>query len=156
MAPSGRAVGAARRYLARYRSPRQSGRADRGRPGGNGGERPTGSAGPVAIGAAGAVLVGLGGSGLVGWYTHDLSLLQLYPGWEPMVYDTALGLVLVGLALFGLALRRDAWALPAAAYATVVGALGCAEALTGRGMGIDQLFLRAWTVAPGRRRAGCH
>jgi diguanylate cyclase (GGDEF)-like protein len=57
--------------------------------------------------------------------------------------------VLVGSALLALAGGHRLWAVPGAAFAVVQGGLNLLEAVTGRNVGIDQLFFRAWAVTPG-------
>jgi diguanylate cyclase (GGDEF)-like protein/PAS domain S-box-containing protein len=87
--------------------------------------------------------------GLFGWYTHRLVLLQVHAGWNPIAYNSALALVLVGSSLLAMALGRWAWALPGAACSLFLGAVSFTEAMTGHALGIDQLFLHAWAVVPG-------
>lgn len=43
---------------------------------------------------------------LIGWYTHNLTLLQISPNFIPMHYHTALGFLLCGLGLLAVALGR--------------------------------------------------
>jgi diguanylate cyclase (GGDEF)-like protein len=101
------------------------------------------------VGVAGTVLAVMGAVVVGGWYSHDLSLMRFYAGWEPTMFNAALGLVLVGAGLAALALGRPLWALPGAVYATAMGALTCSEVVIGRGTGMDQLFFHAWTAVPG-------
>ena len=118
-------------------------------PRGTGAAGPSSELGTALVALAGILPAGLGAMALAGWYGHDLVLLRVDEGWSPIVYNEALDLALVGLALLALAAGWRRWALPAAVYAIAIGALSCAEAVTGRSLGIDQLFMHAWVAASG-------
>jgi diguanylate cyclase (GGDEF)-like protein/PAS domain S-box-containing protein len=92
----------------------------------------------------------LGGLGLVGWHAHDAALLEVHAGWGPIAYNSALSLVAGGSSLLALAVGRRVLALPGGIFVAVLGGLACVETLSGRAMGVDQLFVHAWVVAPGR------
>lgn len=57
----------------------------------------------LAVGIA-STLLGL--VVLTGWYTHNLTLLQISPNFIPMHYHTALGFLLCGLGLLAVALGK--------------------------------------------------
>jgi hypothetical protein len=86
---------------------------------------------------------------IFGWYTHCLVLLRWQAGMNPIVFDSALALALLGFSLLALAAGRRRWVFPGAAGTAVIGLLSCAEIFSGRSLGIDQAFVRAWAVAPG-------
>ena len=94
---------------------------------------------------------------LVGWYTHNQRLLHVYPTFVAMAYNTALGFLLCGLGVLSIALRRARFALFGSLYGLLMGSLTLSEYLFGWNLGIDQLFLRAYTwsgvTAPGRMAA---
>jgi hypothetical protein len=56
---------------------------------------------------AGAMSMLLGAIVLVGWYTHNVTLIQINAAFVPMQYNTALGFLLSGMALLLLTLDRD-------------------------------------------------
>ena len=57
--------------------------------------------------AAGITSTLLGLVVLTGWYTHNLTLLQISPNFIPMHYHTALGFLLCGLGLLAIAWGRS-------------------------------------------------
>lgn len=99
------------------------------------------------------VLVGT--SVLVGWFANIAWLRDLHPGWVSMKPNTALCLVLLGLALG--TTDRPRWAIVRQAAVSLVGAIGAltvTEWIFGLNIGLDELIHRdvasAVTAAPGR------
>ncbi|HET9656838.1 MAG TPA: EAL domain-containing protein [Kineosporiaceae bacterium] len=76
-------------------------------------------------------------------------VLRPAPGAWPIAFDTGLGLALTGATVAGLALGRALWVMVAGCYDLVVGGLTILEHLTGRDLGIDQLFVGAYLAPPG-------
>ncbi|MDH3976475.1 MAG: hypothetical protein OEV42_19605, partial [Deltaproteobacteria bacterium] len=52
----------------------------------------------VAI-VSGVISITLGLTVLIGWYTGAVILIQVYPAFVPMQYNTALGFLLSGTAI---------------------------------------------------------
>jgi len=67
---------------------------------------------------AGALSVVLGAAVLVGWHAGIEPLLQIYPGFTPMAYNTAISFVGVGVAFLAMAFVRR-W--PSRLFAGVAG-----------------------------------
>ena len=91
---------------------------------------------------------------LLGWYTHNVTLIQVSPTFVPMQYNTALGFLVCGMGLI-LAVRASAkGALAFGALAAMIGVLTLVEYVFGVDLGIDQLLMEHYvTVAtsnPGR------
>ncbi len=95
----------------------------------------------------GGLAAGVGFLVLVGWHTHNLALLHLHPTFVAMAYNAALGFFLSGIGLTALTLRRPRFAIPAGVYGVVFGVLTLGEYLFGCDFHIDELFMRAYTVA---------
>jgi PAS domain S-box-containing protein len=96
----------------------------------------------------------LGLAVLVGWYTRDATLIQVAPTLVPMQYNTALSFVLNGLGLIALTLGWSRLAAICGAVVAVIGGLTLIEYLFDISLGIDQLFVTAYTTvgtsSPGR------
>ena len=109
---------------------------------------------PAAPRWPGLVVAGLGASGMLGWVLGLPQLVTLLPGGSPMVFNTALGLLVTGLSLVALLRGFGRTARTGAAIVLVLGALTLAQFPLGIDLGVDQLF---WTQrldvpvsAPGR------
>jgi signal transduction histidine kinase/CheY-like chemotaxis protein len=107
----------------------------------------------VSVALAGGTLL-LGLVVLFGWYTGNRTLVQILPQFVPMQYNTALGFVLSGGALLGLALGRARPGIAAGAAAAGIGALTLFQYVTGVDLGIDELLMdhnvTTETSSPGR------
>jgi PAS domain S-box-containing protein len=107
----------------------------------------------VAV-VAGGLSATMGLLALIGWHTHIAILVQGRPSSAAMVYNTALGLFLSGMAVVSLALGRPRVALAGSFYGVVVGLLTIIEYLFRLNLGIDQLLMNAYIVTgnahPGR------
>ena len=107
----------------------------------------------VSVALAGATLL-LGLVVLFGWYTGNRTLVQILPQFVPMQYNTALGFVLSGGALLGLALGRTRPGIAAGAAAAGIGALTLFQYVAGVDLGIDELLMdhnvTTETSSPGR------
>ncbi len=73
----------------------------------------------------------LGLAVLAGWHTHDLRLLQVYPGFVAMAYNTALGFSLSGAALLGALFGRPRLAAIGSGIVALIGLLTLSEYLSG-------------------------
>ena len=108
-----------------------------------------------ALTLLGALLTtALGGVVMVGWYAHLIPLIQVHPAWVPMQFNTALGFVQLGLALFSIHFRYSTLTKVLAIVVVILGGLTLSQYLTGLSLGIDQLFMEhyitARTISPGR------
>ena len=108
----------------------------------------------VGVWTAGGLVSALGAVVLTGWYAHSVILIQIYPVFVPMQYNTALGFLLSGLGLLALAADRQRWAIAFGAIAGAIGLLTLIEYLFGVDLGIDQLMMEHYvtvkTSHPGR------
>jgi len=97
----------------------------------------------------------LGSVVIAGWYTHNHSLIQVYPNFVPMQYNTALGFALGAMGLL-LALTSSYQHVTTFVGAAVllIGALTLIEYLFAIELHIDQLFMEHYifekTSHPGR------
>jgi len=102
----------------------------------------------------GTLAILLGFVVLVGWATHATFLFQLAPNMAPMHRDTAVGLVMSGLALLGVATRKPRIAFIGSAIAAILGAATLLEYLLHANFGIDELlgagYVTAQSSDPGR------
>ena len=91
---------------------------------------------------------------IIGWYAHIIALIQVYPAWVPMQFNTALGFIGVGLALLSLQWRDATPTKVLALLILILGGLTLSEYLMGMSWGIDQLFMKHYitvnTMSPGR------
>jgi diguanylate cyclase (GGDEF)-like protein len=91
---------------------------------------------------------------IIGWYTHVVALIQVYPAWVPMQFNTALGFICLGLALLSLHFRYATPTKVLALLILILGSLTLSQYLTGISWGIDQLFMKHYitvnTISPGR------
>ena len=91
---------------------------------------------------AAAAMAATGGTVIAGWMTSARALVTLGPGVGPMVFNTALGFILVGGALFALAAGRSGWVRVGGVAAAILGGATLLEYLTGRSLGLDEFFWR--------------
>ena len=103
---------------------------------------------------AGILSLALGAIVLLGWYLHEPALIQVNPAFVPMQYNTALGFVLGGLALMGLAWPWSRVAWVTGIIVLLTGGLTLIEYGFGIDLHIDQLFMEHYidlkTSNPGR------
>jgi signal transduction histidine kinase/sensor domain CHASE-containing protein len=103
---------------------------------------------------AGGATAALGLAVLVGWHLHNASILQLRPSFAPMQYNAALCFVLCGTGLLALTQGWRHVTMACSAVAMLIGLLTFGEYLLDVDLGIDQLFLKAFTTIqtshPGR------
>lgn len=111
--------------------------------------------GAQAVGDVTGVLVTLiGGTVIYGWLAREPRLIQLSPEQVPMQFNTALGLVMLGLTLLLVRTRWRAFAYVTVAVVLVLGGLNVAQYLLDRSLGIDTLLFDPWLTlgvdVPGR------
>ena len=107
----------------------------------------------VRVSAAGTLVGGLlcaaiGVMVMVAWLARATVVLR-FGSQNPMAFDTALALAVTGAALvLVLAARRPWAALVAGVFDMALGLAVLAEYLLGRGLGIDQLIVKAYVSGP--------
>lgn len=103
---------------------------------------------------AGALSMLLGAIVLVGWYSHDVTLIQINAAFVPMQYNTALGFLLSGIALLLLTSGRDQIAGIPGLAVLLIGGIALIEYIGGVNLYLDQLFMEHYvtvkTSHPGR------
>lgn len=96
----------------------------------------------LVVMAAGLMTTCLGLLVIMGWYSHNLTLVQVFPHIPAMRYNTALAFFLSGLALIALTQRQFKLARW---LGIVVGAIGCLtliQYIFAFNLGIDQLLMQ--------------
>lgn len=99
--------------------------------------------------AAGVACVLAGGVVLYGWLSRSADLVRLRVGQVPMQFNTALCLVLLGVALLLTLTHRVRLAAVPVAVVTGLALLTIAEYVTARELGIDTLLFDPWLVVEG-------
>jgi PAS domain S-box-containing protein len=97
--------------------------------------------------AGGLVCVTVGLAVIVAWLVRATAFLQ-FVGLNPMSFNTALAFVLTGVALVALARGQPRAALAAGLFDAALGAVVLTEYASGHGLGIDQLFVKAYIAGP--------
>ena len=91
-----------------------------------------------------AIPVGLLGLMVIaGWMLRLPLLIQILPGSSPMMFNTAVGLILGAASLLGLVEAIDDHSV-CGVLLLVLGGLTLAEYVAARDLGIDQLLFRDW------------
>ena len=107
----------------------------------------------------GAIICGgfsmlLGFMVIVGWYTRNVTLIQVLPIFVPMQYNTALGFLLCGAGILTMVFGYKRLALVCSGIAFTIGCLTLVQYIFGADFGIDQLLMRHYvtveTSHPGR------
>ncbi|NJM66021.1 MAG: EAL domain-containing protein [Acaryochloris sp. RU_4_1] len=91
-------------------------------------------------GAGFSLLVGL--VVILAWHLHLIDLIQIPPDSPPIRYNTALALLLSGLALTALLKNRRHWAMIPSGLVVLIGAGTWVQYLFRIDLGIDQLFIQ--------------
>ena len=97
--------------------------------------------------AGGLLCAAIGVAVMVAWLARATAALR-FGSQTPMVFNTALALAVTGAALAVVAARRPWAALAAGVFDTAFGLAVLAEYLLGRGLGIDQLIVKAYVSGP--------
>jgi diguanylate cyclase (GGDEF)-like protein len=98
------------------------------------------------LGFTGTVALLLGLAVLVGWILRAGVLVQVDPLLPPMAFNTALAFVAIGVGLIGRARRRLVLSHACAAGAVLLGLVVIVQHASGRNIGVDHLFLRAFAL----------
>ena len=88
----------------------------------------------VMIALVGAIVI-------TGWYFHIPVILRVHPSFVPMPFNTALGMLLSGLAIFALLRSKKILTYSMTIGVLILGGLSLWQILTGVNLGIDQLLL---------------
>jgi PAS domain S-box-containing protein len=99
-----------------------------------------------------ALLICLGGTVIYGWHSHQPALVQIFPNYVPMQYNTALGFLLFGFGvLVSPFFNRVAALLGALVF--LIGLLNLSQSILQIDLGINQLlfhhYLSVQTTRPG-------
>jgi len=91
---------------------------------------------------------------LLGWYTHSPTLIQVYPSFVPMQYNTALGFLVCGIGLVATNFSNIRTTQVSGLFLLLLGGLTLVQYIFGPDLGIDQLFMEHYvsvkTSHPGR------
>ncbi|TAH34218.1 MAG: PAS domain S-box protein [Alphaproteobacteria bacterium] len=93
---------------------------------------------------AGGFSVMLGAMVIYGWFSHNLSLVQIHPTFVAMQFNTALAFILSGVGLIALAAQRTGLARIVTIPLFLIVGITFAQYITGFNFGIDNLFFKAY------------
>jgi PAS domain S-box-containing protein len=97
--------------------------------------------------ACGLLCAAIGATVMVAWLARATAVLR-FGSQSPMVFNTALALAVTGAALVALVAGWPRPAMVAGVFDLALGLAALAEYLLGRGLGIDQLIVRAYLSGP--------
>lgn len=97
--------------------------------------------GSIALIALSALICALGLAVMAGWLVGSRALVQVYPTFAPMQFNTAAGFALSGAALLALCWNRNRMGGAFGGAAALVGALTLIEYVAEVDLGIDRLLL---------------
>ncbi len=109
----------------------------------------------VIVALLSAVLIVLLGSVvLLGWYIRNETLIQVFPQFAPMQYNTALGFLISGAGLVFICLNRGFAAMVCGLAVAFIGIATLLQYIFNLNFGIDEAFMEAYlmvkTSHPGR------
>lgn len=87
------------------------------------------------------ISVALGASVIFGWYTHNISLIQVSPLFAPMQYNTALGFLLSGLSVLLLCANQNRLSKIIGLIVFSIGAATLCQYIFSLNFGIDEFFM---------------
>lgn len=106
------------------------------------------------ISVAGILTVLLGLSVIIGWHTHTELLIQVFPNYVPMQYNTALGFIICGLGLLTCLYGHSRLTRICGALVLGLSTLTLIEYIIDTNLGLDQMFMEHYitvkTFHPGR------
>jgi PAS domain S-box-containing protein len=111
------------------------------------------SAPALVAAASGASVAALGGLVIAGWLTVAVALIQVFPGFPPMQYNTALGFMICGAGLLTAALNLRRPTAMLGILAALIGSATLFQYLFQSDLGIDQFLLEPYLATgaePGR------
>ncbi len=104
--------------------------------------------------SAGGISGILGLMVLFGWYTHNITLIQVLPAFVPMQYNTALGFLLCSSGILSQAFEHKRLAMAFGGTGAALGFLTLMQYVSGADFGIDQVVMKHYitveTSHPGR------
>src|SRR3990167_7613835 len=92
----------------------------------------------------GGLLILIGSLGIIGWLTNSPTLLQISHDYPPIRMNAALGFILTGLGLIGIALNIKNLSLSTGIIIILMGYLTLMQYILGIDFGIDQLFIKSY------------
>jgi len=103
---------------------------------------------------SGLLVAVIGAMEMLAWHLQWTTVLQINASYAPMTYNTALALLVTGLAIAFAVRGPTRWLRVAGILDVMLGAPGLAREAVGRDLHIDELFVRAHLVSsaehPGR------
>jgi hypothetical protein len=85
---------------------------------------------------------------IFGWFTGSVSLIQINPQFVPMQFNTALGFVLISIAIIGIANKRNKLTRYISIVLILLGGCTLIQHIFGINLFIDELFIKHYiTVA---------
>lgn len=110
-----------------------------------------------ALLVAGSICAVLGLTVLAGWHTRTVGLIRIFPTQGPMVYNTALALLLAGIGLIAADRKARGPVIACGGLTTLIGLLALAQDLLGVRLGMDEWLVRDFVSSrgfpPGRMTA---
>lgn len=107
----------------------------------------------LALGC-GAILALLGLIVIIGWFTQNVTLIQIHPSFVPMQFNTALCFLLTGIALMAVVNGKNKASVGLVSVAGIIGFLTLMQYLLQVNLGLDELFMEhditTKTSHPGR------
>lgn len=108
----------------------------------------------ISIGITASISALLGLTVLIGWYTHAETLIQVYPSFAPMQYNTAFDFLLSGTGILLFRIKKYQWLFGFGSLVCLLGTLTIVQYIFNLNLNIDQLFIRNYitieTSHPGR------
>jgi signal transduction histidine kinase len=91
---------------------------------------------------------------LLGWYSHNSTLIQVFPSYVPMQYNTALGFMICSIGLIAMLFDRKKLGVVFGGIVAMIGTLTLVQYIFGVDLRIDQLLMEHYvtveTSHPGR------
>lgn len=97
----------------------------------------------MLVTVAGVISIVLGLTVITGWHTGAVTLIQVFPTFVPMQYNTAMGFLLSGLGIFAyIRYKLFRFSFVCGSLVAIVGILTLIEYLFYINLGIDELFMK--------------
>ncbi|MRT91877.1 ATP-binding protein [Ancylomarina sp. 16SWW S1-10-2] len=87
------------------------------------------------------LLIILGVTVIFGWFTHELTLIQVNESFVPMVFNTAIGFLISGMGLLFILMNKKNWSILFAAILIILGVLTLVQYIYPINLGIDEVFI---------------
>lgn len=89
---------------------------------------------------------------MIGWHTQQTALIQVFPNFAPMQYNTALGFIFGGMSLLAAKHQYRRLALVSSGCAFALGLLTLWEYIGDVNLGIDEVFMKHYIVTQSYHR----